>query len=81
MYVKHYIFLTKTKRHILAQVMLLNYIETTLVISDNVDLFKNNVEMSIIIDYWDKEEVLIKNLKGSDLPDDGIDLTSLNLFH
>ena len=61
--------------------MLLNYIETTLVISDNVDLFKNNVEMSIIIDYWDKEEVLIKHLKDSDLPDDGIDLTSLNLFH
>lgn len=79
--VKHYIFLAKTKKHILAHVMLLNYIETTLVISDNVDLFKNNVEMSIIIDYWDKEEVLIKHLKDSDLPDDGIDLTSLNLFH
>lgn len=77
--VKHLITLSKTKNHIIAQVMLLNYITTTFIISNNAKLFKKDYEMSIVIDFWGEKNLIKKNLKSNEIPHDEINLSKINL--
>lgn len=78
--VNHLLTLSKTKKHIIAQVMLLNSITSTFIISNNVNLFKDGIVMSVVIDYDNEEDSFIRNFKKNELSSDGVDLTNINLL-
>ncbi|WP_458405214.1 HNH endonuclease [Methanobrevibacter sp.] len=76
---KHVVSLFKSEKHIIAHIMLLNFIECTVIISNDVNLFKNDIVLSTVIDTWNEDEVIIRHFNKDQLPDDW-DITNLKLF-